>query len=77
MLQGLVRCIGDWLYSAEGLEDGPSFYRARYTAGDVIEYITEVNAARGAVTINLAIRQDLSLPTKAQEIMETVKATLR
>jgi hypothetical protein len=29
------------------------------------------------VTINLSIRQDLSLPTKAQEIMETVKATLR
>jgi hypothetical protein len=36
-----------------------------------------MNAARGAVTINLAIRQDLSLPTKAQENMENVKAAVR
>lgn len=38
---------------------------------------TMMNAARGAVTINLAIRQDLSLPTKAQENMENVKAAVR
>ena len=74
---GLIAMEDDWLYSAEGLEEGRSFYKARYTAEDVIEYITEVNAARGAVTINLSIRQDLSLPTKAQEIMETVKTAVR
>jgi hypothetical protein len=74
---GLIAMEDDWLYSAEGLEEGRSFYKARYDAEEVIEYVTEVNAARGAVTINLSIRQDLSMPTKALEIMETVKAALR
>jgi hypothetical protein len=74
---GLIAMEDDWLYSAEGLEDGAQFYKARYDAEEVIEYINEVNGARGAVTINLAIRQDLSMPTKALEIMETVKSTIR
>ena len=73
----LIAMEDDWVFTAEGLDDGAQFYKARYEAEEVIEYINEVNDARGAVTINLALRQDLSMPTTALEIMETVKKEFR
>jgi hypothetical protein len=73
----LIAMEDDWVYTQEGLEDGPRFYKSRYKADELVEYIEDAHAVKGAVTINLAIRQDLSLVPSALEAMEEVKAQLR
>ena len=73
--QALIAMEDDWVYTSENLEDEDDFYQARYEAEDVLDYVSEVNAARGAVTINLSIRQDLSITEEALEIMKEIKAS--
>lgn len=73
----LISMEDDWVYTAEGLDYGPNYYKVRYTAEELIEYVEEVNAVQGVVTINLAIYQNGSIQPEALDIMKTVKSNIR
>ena len=73
----LVAMEDDWVFTAEGLEYGESYYAPRYTADELVEYITEVSAVNGVVTINLAIHQDGTLPESSLQIMREVAEMIR
>jgi alpha-L-fucosidase len=74
--QALIAMEDDWLYSQEGLSWGSNTYKLRYSVNELVGYINDVHAVRGAVTINLAIRQDGTIQPKALERMIAVKAAV-
>ena len=67
----------DWVFTAEGLEEDPNYYKPRYTAEELIEYVQAVQSVNGAVTINLAIHQDGTIGSQTKSIMKQLKAAIR
>jgi len=50
---------------------------AHDSEGTLIEYIQDVHSVGGSVTINLAIRQEPSLPPGVREIIKEVGSEVR
>jgi hypothetical protein len=73
LYHSLLAVENDWVYTAEGQDYGRRYFEPRYKVGELARYVDKVKEQGGAVTINLAIRQDLSLDEDTRALMVGLK----